>query len=252
MSIGLRSLVLVVVLAVPPRDATAGAMSLLGDGGFLGSGAGGALIAARPESSSITGPSLFAGIGGTGILAPMARRGAATAPPDGMPWLGAAGTRDAVAAGIRDLVARAEAGTKGYDAVQHGARLRPPRAPTRMTLAEIDAWIRATPGQPHAIGRYQFIPSTLRRLVAELGVAQSAVFSPALQDALADRLLDEAGLSDLLAGRLARRAFMNNLARVWAGLPNSGGKSHYHGFAGNRATMSWAQFETQMGRIFPG
>ena len=42
--------------------------------------------------------------------------------------------------GILDLIARAEAGPKGYDAVQYGARIRPAKKPTQMTLAEIEAW----------------------------------------------------------------------------------------------------------------
>ena len=42
-----------------------------------------------------------------------------------------------------------------------------------MTLDEIFAWIAATPGQPHAIGRYQFIPDTLRMLVNRLVIGLS-------------------------------------------------------------------------------
>ena len=155
-------------------------------------------------------------------------------------------------AGLRDLIASAEAGSMGYDAVQYKARIKPPRPPTRMTVGEILAWIRATPGQPHAIGRYQFIPSTLRHLVAELEVPKTAVFDPMLQDRLADRLLEDAGLSLFLTGGMERVEFMNAIARVWAGLPTSKGRSHYHGYAGNKAVLSWATFEAEMRRIFPG
>ncbi|MEP2471629.1 MAG: hypothetical protein ABJH45_08720, partial [Paracoccaceae bacterium] len=63
---------------------------------------------------------------------------------------------------IHDLIEEAESRSHGYDAVQHGARVRPKRKPSQMTLAEIFTWIEQTPGQPHAIGRYQFIPPTLR------------------------------------------------------------------------------------------
>ncbi len=72
------------------------------------------------------------------------------------------------------------------------------------------------------------------------------------QDKLADQLLAEAGLARFQAGELTRHGFMNNLAKIWAGLPNSSGKSHYHGVAGNRATMTWAHFDTHMARIFAG
>ena len=150
------------------------------------------------------------------------------------------------------MIASAEAGRDGYDAVQHGARIRPPKPPTAMTLAEIYRWIAATPGQPHAIGRYQMIPSTLKHLVRRLGAGLHEVYSPDLQDRLADLLLHDAGYAEFTAGQMDRRAFMNNLAKIWAGLPNSSGRSHYHGHAGNRATMTWTRFDTEMTRIFRG
>ncbi|PYE80892.1 hypothetical protein [Pseudoroseicyclus aestuarii] len=153
---------------------------------------------------------------------------------------------------IRHLIAQAEAGPEGYDAVQYGARRKPGRPPTQMTLAEIYAWIEATPGQPHAIGRYQFIPATLRRLVEMAGAQGGDRFSPQLQDRLADILLHEAGLARFRAGTLSRHGLMNNLAKIWAGLPNSSGRSHYDGYAGNSATMSWASFDREMARILEG
>lgn len=152
---------------------------------------------------------------------------------------------------LRHLIGWAEAGQGGYDAVQHGARSRPARPPTRMTIAEIYRWIDRTPGQPHAIGRYQFIPSTLRTLVAELGLSRQARFTPEVQDRLADLLLEDAGFSAFLAGRIGRHRFMENLARIWAGFPTSTGRSYYHGQAGNRAVITWEEFDSHMRRIFP-
>jgi hypothetical protein len=150
------------------------------------------------------------------------------------------------------LIARAEAGPADYDAVQHGARVPPPGPPTDLTLGQIDAWIAATPGQPHAIGRYQFIPDTLRRLVRAEGLPPQTVFVPGVQDRLAMVLLQEAGLADFRAGALPRAEFMHNLARIWAGLPLPDGRSYYEGHAGNSATMTWAEFEGGMARIWPG
>jgi len=152
---------------------------------------------------------------------------------------------------LRSLIAVVEAGRAGYDAVQHGARIKPPKRPTQMTINEIYAWIKATPGQPHAIGRYQFIPPTLRSVVARAGVDPRSRFSPQVQDRLGDVLLADAGLHRLQSGQISRVAFMNGLAKIWAGLPNSTGKSHYHGYAGNKAGMSWQRFNTAMARIFP-
>lgn len=152
---------------------------------------------------------------------------------------------------IRAMIQEAESRKDGYDAVQHGARIKPQKRPTQMTLTEVVAWIDATPGQPHAIGRYQFIPETLRRVVAKTGVKLSQRLSPQVQDQLADVLLAEAGLHQFLAGQLERKSFMNNMAKIWAGLPNSKGRSHYDGYAGNKAAVTWARFDAVMAQILP-
>ncbi|WP_422050987.1 hypothetical protein [Shimia sp.] len=153
---------------------------------------------------------------------------------------------------LMTLIAGAEAGKAGYDAVQHGARTRPAKRPTEMTIAEIYQWIDATPGQPHAIGRYQLIPATLRRLVRHQEVPHSEVFDPELQDQLAHQLLEEAGFSDFLAAEMPRGDFMLNLAKIWAGLPTSNGKSYYEGYAGNSAVYTWDYFDSHFRKIFPG
>lgn len=177
--------------------------------------------------------SLFRGRSGGGLFAPILR-----APPSIKRLL--------------DLIASAEAGKAQYDAVQYGARRKPPKKPTQMTIAEINAWIDATPGQPHAIGRYQFIPATLRRLVRHQGVKPQARFSPELQDQLAHQLIEEAGYSAFLASEMPRKTFMLNLAKIWAGLPVASGKSYYEGYAGNSASLTYAHFKSEMARIFPG
>ncbi|OED49058.1 hypothetical protein [Leisingera sp. S232] len=176
--------------------------------------------------------SLFRGRSGGGLFAPIL-----TAPPSVKRLL--------------DLIASAEAGKAQYDAVQYGATRKPPKKPTSMTIAEINAWIDATPGQPHAIGRYQFIPATLRRLVRHQGVKPQARFTPELQDQLAHQLIEEAGYSAFLAKEMPRKTFMRNLAKIWAGLPVSTGKSYYEGYAGNSASLTWAHFKAEMQRIFP-
>lgn len=51
---------------------------------------------------------------------------------------------------------------------------------------------------------------------------------------------------------MSRHDFMNNLAKIWAGLPTSSGKSYYHGLAGNKAVLSWAKFDKEMAQLFPG
>ncbi len=53
-------------------------------------------------------------------------------------------------------------------------------------------------------------------------------------------------------GTQSREAFMHNLSKIWAGLPTASGRSYYHGYAGNAATMSWDAFNARMRAIFPG
>lgn len=202
-----------------------------------------ALQGGGPGPAPARSASLFAGAGAEPLFGP--RRALAVPEAGGL----AAGS---AIAKLRHLIAEAEAGAAGYDAVNHGARVKPPHPPTQMTLGAIYDWIAATPGQPHAIGRYQFIPATLRRLARAQGLPRSARFTPALQDRLADQLLAEAGLARFKAGEISRRSFMYRLAKIWAGLPLPSGASYYQGVAGNRATMSWARFDAGMAQIFPG
>ncbi|MBY6137668.1 hypothetical protein KUV61_17670 [Nocardioides marinus] len=210
--------------AAPAPQAVA---SLLPDT-LPGADTGRGAVSLNPGASS-----LFRGRSGGGLFAPILR-----APPSIKRLL--------------DLIASAEAGKAQYDAVQYGARRKPPKKPTQMTIAEINAWIDATPGQPHAIGRYQFIPATLRRLVRHQGVKPQARFSPELQDQLAHQLIEEAGYSAFLASEMPRKTFMLNLAKIWAGLPVASGKSYYEGYAGNSASLTYAHFKSEMARIFPG
>jgi len=159
---------------------------------------------------------------------------------------------DDKAARLHDLIAQAEAGRMGYDAVQHGARVKPFKRPTRMTLAEIYAWIRATPGQPHAIGRYQFIPATLRHSAKRLDLPHATRFSPEVQDQLANLLLGDAGFEKVQRGEITVEDFMLNLAKIWAGLPLPSGRSYYQGYAGNKATMDYAVFAREVRAILGG
>ena len=77
------------------------------------------------------------------------------------------------------LIEYAESNGSGYDAIHLSAKRLPKQPPTRMTMADIFDWIRSTPGQPHAIGRYQIIPSTLAELTGRLKVPLGTRFSVA-------------------------------------------------------------------------
>ena len=148
------------------------------------------------------------------------------------------------------LIAFAEAPQSGYDAIHLSAKDLPGEKPTGLTLAEIYQWIGRTPGQHHAIGRYQIIPSTLLNLQKRLGLPETTRFSRKTQDRMAAHLVADAGYRELISGELKLGTFMDNLARIWAGLPVASGKSYYDGYAGNRATITRAFFEKQMRSIF--
>ena len=82
---------------------------------------------------------------------------------------------------LLDVIASAEAGPAGYDAIHMSATRLHPAPPTRLTISQIFTWIDATPRQHHAIGRYQFIPSTLARLVEIEGIPLGTRFTPSVQ-----------------------------------------------------------------------
>jgi len=229
------------------------------------SGPAGAEVGSLFPRATGTATPLFEATGGTGIVASgqtrrpfSTRKHSFLAPlPDRSEGIyqarmspREAGPLPATTAELLTLIALAEAGPAGYDAVQHGATVKPNFPPTHMTLGEIYAWIEETPRQPHAIGRYQFIPKTLRRVARIRGYGPDTFFSPDVQDSLALVLLEEAGLSEFRNGTLDKTKFMHNLARIWAGLPLPTGKSYYEGYAGNKATMSWPTFWRGMQRIF--
>lgn len=214
-----------------------------------------ALIEVRQTAPEVNGTrsvaSLFAGREGGSLFAPYPLRQRQQVRQRQQASLVPAARSTTQIEQIRVLIAKAEAGSKGYDAVQYGAVIRPAKRPTEMSIQEIYDWIAATPGQPHAIGLYQFIPPTLKRLVTKIGASPYQLFTPQLQDQLGDVLLVEAGLNAFNRGDMERHTFMHNLAKIWAGLPTSSGQSYYHGYAGNKATMTWAYFDREMGRIFP-
>jgi muramidase (phage lysozyme) len=151
---------------------------------------------------------------------------------------------------LLSLIGSAEAGSAGYDAIHNRARVLPDKRPTEMTVQEIIDWIDATPRQNHAIGRYQIIPMTLSYLIAAEDVPLTDVFTPALQDRLALRLIEDAGLPEFMSGQMTPADFLDSLAFVWAGLPLESGQSAYEGFAGNSATLSRSIYEDRFFEIF--
>jgi len=102
-----------------------------------------------------------------------------------------------------------------------------------------------------AVGRYQFIPETLRMAVAAAGFQSSDVFSPETQDWLAVALLlggKRPALRDYLQGKnVTIEAAQLDLAKEWASIPTAEGRGVYDGdSAGNRATAKVTKVQSAL------
>lgn len=119
---------------------------------------------------------------------------------------------------------------------------------TDMTIADVQAWQQEFVAQgaaSSAVGRYQFIDTTLAELVAELGIKPQEKFNQALQDKLAIALLERRGSEQLVNNELTREEFAANLAMEWASLPkvigNNPDASYYDGDGLNSSLVTRAQ-----------
>jgi hypothetical protein len=146
---------------------------------------------------------------------------------------------------LLELIGTVE-GPDGYDDITQSTSLRPPIPITRMTLREVMKFqdlIVSSGSNSSAMGRYQFIRSTLAGLVDDLGLDEDVLFDRRTQDYLARRELIRCGFYE--RSRPDTRV-ANCLARTWAALPVvSGpnvGMSHYDGKAGNQARASVSEF----------
>ncbi len=105
-----------------------------------------------------------------------------------------------------------------------------------MTLDEIDDIQTQILNHPRnhlnssAVGRYQFIRTTLRELRQVYDIPGDLKFTPEFQDWLAvQRMRQMRGLDAWLEGRLSTDRFVNNLSLEWASLPRTGGEGSYRG-----------------------
>lgn len=92
-----------------------------------------------------------------------------------------------------------------------------------------------------AIGAYQFLRGTLRRLVQMHNIPESTFFTPDLQDRLGWELLVGRGYKAWWQGGLSDDDFAHLLSCEWASLPDprNAGKSHYDGDkVGNHASTT--------------
>jgi conjugal transfer mating pair stabilization protein TraG len=116
---------------------------------------------------------------------------------------------------------------------------------TAMTVNEVLAWQKqfVEQGNPSsAVGRYQFIDSTLAGLVRELKIDGAMKFDEVLQDRLAIALLERRGIREYVDNKITREEFAHSLSKEWAALPKAIGenpeRSYYAGDGLNKAQLS--------------
>jgi muramidase (phage lysozyme) len=139
---------------------------------------------------------------------------------------------------MRDTAARAErtsgdlARKKGYTSdydVTYGYGQYDPSGHQKdrlksMTLDQIDGFqneMRANGGNS-PVGRYQINRDSLRDLRRQLRLSGKEVFSPEMQDRLADTLLRRRGYKAFVAGKLSPAQFQESLSKEWASIPRPG------------------------------
>lgn len=119
---------------------------------------------------------------------------------------------------------------------------------TDMTISEVLAWQKQFVNEGNAssaVGRYQFIDSTLAGLVRQLNIDGSMKFDEAMQDRLAVALLERRGIREYVDNKISREEFAHSLSKEWAALPKAKGdnpeQSYYAGDGLNKAQLSLAE-----------
>lgn len=147
---------------------------------------------------------------------------------------------------LADLLARGEG---DYDSVNRGWAGDTPQGLTALTGKSYDKTtvreiISMQRGWIYAVGRYQFVPTTLRFAVAMSTVSEDDYFTPEVQDRLMAALV--------LYKRPAIGAYLRNdhdyigwaldeLAKEWASVEYRNGRGFYDHVGGNRAHITRKQ-----------
>lgn len=121
-----------------------------------------------------------------------------------------------------------------------------------MTLDEIDALQTRMLAHPKnkwnssALGRYQIVRTTLRKIRAQLNLPGAALFDKNLQDQLGVHLLRGRGIDKWLGGVISQDVLLNNLAQEWASLPTTKGTGYYDG---QRSSVTVAEVKKALDAI---
>jgi muramidase (phage lysozyme) len=230
------------------KGAAAGALKMGAIGGAggaaMGAIAGGAMAVPVGIVGAIGGAAIGAYQGWTGTTGPAA--GGAAGGGGGGAVPGGAGAGGPISLDrIRELIAGVESGGD-YNKLVGGKTANL----TGMTLAEVykfqDQMLHSG-FVSSAIGKYQFIKSTLAGLATELGLGPDTKFTADVQDKLANQLIKKQGFDAAASGKMSKQDFLHRLATQWAGLPGSPAGGLYDG-ATNKAGISWESALAKMAK----
>ena len=161
-------------------------------------------------------------------------------------------------------IAHLDGGAAGYDSWNSGVKPKNGKRVSELTIAEVlqhgDYVVNSKRGSS-AAGAYQLMGENVRMMLDKGIVKHTDVFNAETQDKMAMALvkiqvpqvfewskqmeqLKQQGKQNTPEYKKLRANTASALARVWAAIPSpaKGGKSHYNGIAGNRATISMQGF----------
>ena len=144
---------------------------------------------------------------------------------------------------LADLLARGEG---DYDSVNRG---RAGDTPQGLTALTGKAYHETTVGEIlsmqrnwiYAVGRYQFVPTTLRYAVAMSTVSLDDCFTPEVQDRLMAALVlyKRPAVAAYLRGDHSHIGWaLDELAKEWASVEYRSGRGYYDHIGGNRAHIT--------------
>lgn len=137
-----------------------------------------------------------------------------------------------------DLLGKSEGTDKGRgynETLSYGAYTGGDKELVAMTLDRIDELQTAMLRHPKnylnssALGRYQIVRTTLRKIRKKLKLSGREVYSATMQDRMGCFLLGGRGIDRWLKGKKSDNAMLLALAQEWASLPTPEGRGYYDG-----------------------
>mgnify|MGYP001552807261 CR=1 FL=1 len=159
---------------------------------------------------------------------------------------------------LLDEIARGEAtggafGTSGYDAIYSGAKVKPSKPVSQMTVGEVKAYqkqlIKAG-SKSTAVGKYQFIHNkgAFGKMAADAGLKDTDIFDSKAQDRLAIQYAGGEKQLDKWIKSGNYTAMTNKVAQQWASQKNSRGVGNYDGDGLNKARHGGVSVMSQIGQ----